>query len=304
MTSRIITTILVLLVLTLPSAFAGNNKGGINKENLEIQTEYGPVILQNVSVVQSASSVLVSGIATNQTNRAWRYFTLSLRFRDKSGRELKSDSSFDDSFLSEVHIRDFGKGETKPLAGPFEESPARVDVRLVGKLADFELLWVRERSYYDSRPTFDLIHPSQSNALLHDDEAITIKFVVAATELQFALANKTQEPLSINWDEVSFIDLNSTAHRVLHQGVRLVDRDKPQAPTVVPPYTKINDSIAPVDGIEFNTTISDWDHQPLLPPSQEIVNYKGKTFGVFMPLVINGQKKSYTFTIRIDDVEI
>ena len=91
---------------------------------------------------------------------------------------------------------------------------------------------------------------------------------------------------------------------MLHQGVKLADRDKPQSPTVIPPGAKINDLVAPSDGVRFSTVVNDWEHDPLLPPSQMIVNYKGKTFGVFMPILTNSKKKNYTFTIRIDDVQM
>src|SRR5258708_4912785 len=42
----------------------------------------------------------------------------------------------------------------------------------------------------------------------------------------------------------------------------------------------------------------------LLPPSQKALQVKGKSFSIFMPLVIGGDEKNYLFTVLIKDVEI
>lgn len=285
--------------LALLPTIAHANAKPLTKDRVEIQTEYGPVLLQKV-VVEQGQTVLVAGTVTNQSSRAWRYIAFKLTFRDKNGKELATDAVLS----SEVEVHNLGKGETKALTGLTGTSPAELLLMLHGKIADFDVQWSKEHSYYDSHTVFSLTQPSPSHALSYEDASIAINFTIANEEVDFTLSNKTQEPQSINWDEVSFIDLNGTAHRVLHQGVKFVDRDKPQSPTVIPPGAKINDLVALSDGVRFNSSINDWERDPLLPPSQTIANYKGKTFGVFMPISVDGKKKNYTFTIRIEDVQM
>lgn len=293
-------SVALIFLFFLPLANVAHAKPNpLTKDRVELQTEYGPVLLQNVEVEQGMN-IRVSGTVTNQSSRAWRYIAFTLTFRDKKGKELTADIPLS----SEVDVRDLGKGETKPLTGITGSSPADLMLMLHGKIADFDIQWSKEHSYYASHTVFSLTEPSASKSLSYEDASIAISFAVANEELDFTLRNKTQEPQSINWDEVSFIDLSGTAHRVLHQGVKLVDRDKPQSPSVIPPGAKINDLVEPSDAVRFSSTINEWEHDPLLPPSQTIVNFKGKTFGVFMPIVIDGKKKNYTFTIRIDDVEM
>lgn len=289
----------LLTFLALLCTMAHAKAKPLTKDRVELQTEYGPVLLQNI-VVEQGDNVLVTGTVTNQSSRAWRYIAFTLTFRDKNGKELATDAALS----NEPEVRDLGKGETKPLSGLTDDSPAELSLMLHGKIADFDVQWSKEHSYYDSHTVFSLTQPSPNKSLSYEDASIAIIFTVAKEELDFTLSNKTQEPQSINWDEVSFIDLSGTAHRVLHQGVKLVDRDKPQSPSVIPPGAKINDLIAPSDAVRFSSLINDWEHDPLLPPSQAIVNYKGKTFGVFMPILVDGKKKNYTFTIRIDDVQM
>lgn len=289
----------ILIFLSLIPTIAHAKAKPLTKDRIEVQTEYGPVLLQNL-VVEQGERVLVTGTVTNQSSRAWRYIAFTLTCRDKNGRELATDATLS----SELEVRDLGKGETKPITGLTGDSPAELLLTARGKIADFDVQWSKEHSYYDSHTVFSLIKPSASNVLSYEDAFITINFTVANEELDFTLSNKTQEPQTINWDEVSFIDLSGTAHRVLHLGVKLIDRDKPQSPTVIPPGARINDLIAPSDAVRFSSLIRDWQRDPLLPPSQLIVNYKGKTFGVFMPILVNGKKTNYTFTIRIDDVQM
>jgi hypothetical protein len=294
--------IIVVLLSSLAFSKAKENKE-VSQDRIELQTEYGLVLLQNVSLQQARDEIVVTGTVTNHSSRAWRSIGFILNLRDKNGRELKSE--LDTPLDREVSVSDLGKGETKALGGLTGEVPAKLTLYgLHGKVDSFDLQWSKEYSYYDSHTVFALTQPAPNKKLFFEDDAIAIGFDVANEQLQFILGNKTQEPQTINWDEVSFIDLSGTAHRVLHAGVKLEDRDKPQSPTVIPPGAKINDLVAPSDFVRLNTTINEWVHDPLLPPSQRIVNYKGQTFGVFMPIVVNGKKKNYTFTIRIEDVEM
>jgi len=265
------------------------------------------VILQNIVVEQREEQrILVTGTVTNHSSRAWRSIGFFLTFRDKKNQELKYDLWRDpkNRLSRKISVDNLAKGETKAIAGFFGKGPAELSLfDFRGRVDSFDVQWAKEYSYYDSRTIFELTQPAPSKTLSFEDTAIAINFSVAKEQLQFTLGNKTQEPQSINWDEVSFIDRSGTAHRVLHDGVKLIDKDKPQPPTVIPPGAKINDLIVPSDFVKWNT-YNRWEHAPLLPPSQQIVNYKGQTFGVFMPITVNGKKKNYTFTIRIEDVEM
>lgn len=290
----------ISITLATLSSVAYAKPKPVVKDRIELQTDYGPVVLQNVVLQQGYDGTFLTGTATNNSSRAWRSISFALRFRDKKGKDITIDPL---AFNEGLSVSNLGKGETKPLTNFLEHSPITIS-GLRGRVEDFDVQWVKERSYYDSRPIFALAQPAPSSTLTYEDNTISIAFTVANEQLEFTLSNKTQEPQTINWDEVSYMDLDGRAHRVLHKGVKLVDRDKPQSPTVIPPGTRIDDVIEPSDSVQWNSVVNDWTHDPLLPPSQLIVNFKGKTFGTFLPIVIDGKKKNYTFTIRIDDVQM
>ena len=157
--------------------------------------------------------------------------------------------------------------------------------------------------------------PIQSETLEFTDSLISIKFEIRKKEIGFNIKNKSNRAIKINWDEIVYISPSGAAHRVIHSGIRYIDRNKPQAPSVIPPNANFSDIIVPSDNIYYlevpRTGIVDldlkfsklegWRVADLIYPGQDL---KGKTFKVYMPLEIDGEKKNYTFTFKIKDVTI
>ena len=221
----------------------------IMKDRIEIQTEYGPVILHDLNLQQTSfDEFVLMGTATNSSTRAWRIIQFDLVARDKSGKEIPDDLG---GLHRQLSINDLAKGQTKPLADFTGDTPLKLSG--IRKVEDFDVQLDANRSYYDSHPIFVLTQPAASKTLAYEDDAISIVFAVTNEHLEFTLANKTKEPQSINWDEVSYVDLSGTAHRVLHKGVKLADRDKPQSPTVIPPGAKIENLIEPSDSVQWSS---------------------------------------------------
>jgi hypothetical protein len=140
--------------------------------------------------------------------------------------------------------------------------------------------------------------PVESRELATQDESISISFRMARDAIGFELQNRTESPIKIDWDQVSFVETTGTAVRVLHSGVRLIAKDSPQASTVVPPGAKITDQITPISRIEYE---GGWSVLPLLPEKiPEMRAACGKTFRVFMPLDIGSKIKNNSFEFSVD----
>ena len=84
------------------------------------------------------------------------------------------------------------------------------------------------------------------------------------TGVGIELTNKANEPIKIVWDDISLI-IDGQAHRVIHAGVRLVEKETPQATTIVPPGASITDVITPVDNIHLLTDT--WAYDALIERS-------------------------------------
>jgi hypothetical protein len=117
----------------------------------------------------------------------------------------------------------------------------------------------------------------------------------------FTLLNKTDNPIKVDWNQVSFVDDSGSAHKVIHQGIRLIQRDEPMVATTVPPGAKVSDYMYPSDLVL--RLGGDWVTPPLLPKGERAAAMRGKKLSVFLPLEINGAAKNYSFESVIKDVQ-
>ncbi len=68
-------------------------------------------------------------------------------------------------------------------------------------------------------------------------------------EMQVTIYNKSNAPIIIDWDGFSYVDQDKFAHRLIHGGVRIIEKEKPQAPQTLPGASRLADVLVPVDFI-------------------------------------------------------
>ena len=150
-----------------------------------------------------------------------------------------------------------------------------------------------------------------------NDGKIDVTFDVDSKEVNFNLRNLTKEPMKINWDEGSII-IFGRSQRIIHKGVKLIDRSSPQAPTVIPSNSSIDDLAAPADNIyyregyysQYTSSPGGWESHDLFTSNdlkkedtkKFILSLKGSKFQFFLPIEQNGQKLNYTFEFEIKDI--
>ncbi|MCP4213460.1 MAG: hypothetical protein GY765_02335 [bacterium] len=107
-------------------------------------------------------------------------------------------------------------------------------------------------------------HKPQEGKLSFEDELISVSWVPLEVEFQFVIKNKSEfDKLTISWDDSSFVDQNSKAGRIMHSGVRIIDRTKSIPPTILPPETKFDGFLVPVDKVFYDKYFSKWDRKPM-----------------------------------------
>ena len=161
---------------------------------------------------------------------------------------------------------------------------------------------------------FKLTKPVESGDRRFEDDSIAITFQVDPAQLAFTLFNKTDGPIKILWNDVSYVDVDGSAHKVLHAGVKYIDANSQLPPVVVPPTAKAEDIILPSDYVSYDkgyygryiSMPGGWKLTPLFPKAdkKEALAYDNRTFAVFMPLEINGTVKNYNFVFSMSIVEI
>ena len=88
---------------------------------------------------------------------------------------------------------------------------------------------------------------------LFEDDMIKVTWVVTSSSLNFELYNKTSHSIKIIWDEAAYVDVTGQSQRIMHSGVKFIDRNNPQPPSVIIRKGTLTDIIIPTDNVYFNS---------------------------------------------------
>ncbi|MEY2833582.1 MAG: hypothetical protein RLZZ574_2841 [Cyanobacteriota bacterium] len=235
-------------------------------------------------------------LTSEQKVRINSYFKVVIY--DKKGNEIAESDS--------VNIYGLNKGESEPI----KDFPrdyydyAQLDFSYSANLKKAEFYKIKfVEGNFSASYNVSLKQSSQKNSPIFEDDNINITWIFDKKQLGFVLKNKTNSPIKIDWNQVSYIDVNSSAQKVIHSGVKYVNRNEYMSSTLVPPTAKIEDIIYPSDNISYiSGKYGGWSEKPMFPEGEEAKMYEGQTFSVFMPMEINGEVKNYTFTFDINEV--
>jgi len=272
----------------------GQAKESVSIDREEVGTPYGVFVLHDAHAEKTAGKLVVWGEITNTTDRAWTYAVFRVQFFDSSGTGLIHRLGYDPQDVI-VTLTNVQKGQT-------ESVHVEVGGNLTGKLAQFHFIWDKNESAYASHYVFALLKPKANNTLYYEDESLSFAFSLSSSQITVSVLNKTDAPAVISWDEVSYIDPTSTSHRVIHGNTRLIERDKPQVPQVIPPTAKITEALYPADYVLYSSVINEWTIQPLFDSGKgdDPMRHRGAGVGLYIPVEVRGSKKPYFFRFGID----
>jgi hypothetical protein len=143
-----------------------------------------------------------------------------------------------------------------------------------------------------------------------EDDYIRITWFVTRTQFDFYLYNKSQHSIKIPWDDMVYVDVAGHTGRVMHSGVKYIDRNSSQPASVVPKGASLSDIIMPTDNVYYvSGQYGGWSEHPLLPKfttTEEIrsSHIVGKTMKILFPVIIENVTNEYTFEFRVDDAVI
>jgi hypothetical protein len=157
---------------------------------------------------------------------------------------------------------------------------------------------------------------------MFEDEMIKILWMSSSAELRFRLENKTNHSMKIIWNDAVYVCEKGKSHRVMHAGVKYINRNNPQRSSIVAGKAGITDFIYPADyanyiydrWVENPLQAGGWIVKPLLPNSQEggdpqkllnsATNYIDKTMQVLLPIQLEDVTYNYVFTFKVKDVNL
>jgi hypothetical protein len=277
---------LLIFAFSFPSGIIAQDEREIRLDPITVTIEEGDFVFSDL-VLKTSVPAMLSGKITNKTSKDWGDLSFEITGLDSAGNPIDNKSR------NLIFSHPLKKGESEILTEEmligFSGKPvARVAIRAHG--GEYRVTYI-----------FSMIKPAVSPNLSYKDAFIEITFAASSQQLSFVLQNKTAGPITIDWNQLSYIDSNSGSHKVIHQGVKYMSKEDVQAPSVIPPTARLTDVIGPSDYISYKN--GDWTERPLFPQGKAAAEYRGSTFSTFMPLLINGRVRNYLFTFKITDVK-
>ena len=145
-----------------------------------------------------------------------------------------------------------------------------------------------------------------------EDDYISISWYVDETSFHFSLTNKSGKTLKINWDDVSYVDMEGQAGRVMHSGVKYTERNNSQPSTTIPKGATLSDRLIPTQNVYSEPDIFfggiNWFEKHLFPKGEElsedaikahVAKYAGKTMAILMSILIENTQNDYLFTFQV-----
>jgi hypothetical protein len=159
------------------------------------------------------------------------------------------------------------------------------------------------RGSYRLKYTLSMVKPVVGRDLSFADRIIGALFMFENNIIRVSLKNNTDDAVTVDWNTVSYVDENGTAHRVFHKDrwPSPMDPDGRSSPppAVIPPGATLKTFMAPASHVSFRGEVI---VRNLLPDGPVGESLNGKELGVFLPLSVKGSQKAYNFRFRIDSV--
>lgn len=144
----------------------------------------------------------------------------------------------------------------------------------------------------------------------YEDSLINIIWIPYTDRFNFALQNKSNYTMKIIWDNAAFVDMDGKTERVSHLGVKYVDMNQSQPPTIIARNSRVEDSIIPVENVYYY--INSWQHNNIYPMKTSLPEVKrkietempGKILKVLLPIEIENTINDYMFIFKVDSVSM
>jgi hypothetical protein len=117
------------------------------------------------------------------------------------------------------------------------------------------------------------------------------------------------EVIEMQWDQSSYIDEEGNASRLIKSNVRLSEKDRPQPSTVIPPGTRLQETVFPIgrikqssDGSLYQAGLFPEIIQNGSSAKPHLESLVGKEVKLFLRLLVNDQKQNVTIVFKVDEV--
>jgi hypothetical protein len=166
-------------------------------------------------------------------------------------------------------------------------------------------------SGWNATCTTPLDYQFSSRAVTTRFSAGIITGVIGRKGIGITVENNSDQPIEIVWDDSSFVDMNRSAKRIFHAGVKYTDREQALPNTTIPPLAKIEDTAIPTEKVSFiGGRYGEWTENPLFPSEvppelaeRTMSSMKGAKVALFLQLLVGEKKTPVTLLFEIAAVK-
>lgn len=137
--------------------------------------------------------------------------------------------------------------------------------------------------------------------------------------IALGIQNNSGSTIKILWDDCSIVRVG-LASSVVKSGTKFIDKGQPQKPTTVPDRTEVLENLTPSNSIHYLSYAESvylkkkegWNVDPLFPDGDPTIeadrllaeSWEGKDLVLLLAIEINGEKKEFTHTWRVQEVYV
>lgn len=141
---------------------------------------------------------------------------------------------------------------------------------------------------------------------MHTMEDSTVRIETGFPEsneaIPIRIRNKTSSTLRLLWDEVVFIDTDGEESRVMHLGIRSMERDRSMPASIIAAGSTLTDQITPINRVRY----AERRHGGLRTETSALLSRtnlrEGASIGLLLPFEVDGQRMEYTVHLTVTPV--
>ena len=145
---------------------------------------------------------------------------------------------------------------------------------------------------------------TEKDLMKYEDEFVDFEWEITDIP-RFHLTNKTQNTIKLVWNDAVYQDDKGNTQKVMHEGVRFIDKSKDIPESSILSLGNINEIVLPVDHIIY---FNGWTIYPLFSDKVKHKYIKNatdrinKNIKIMLPFVIGSDLYEYTFIFKITNV--
>ena len=135
------------------------------------------------------------------------------------------------------------------------------------------------------------------NKYSYCDNFIDIVIFGDNSEFKFHIKNNTQHTLKVLWEDASFVDIDGSTSKIMHNGVKYSERENAQPPSTIIKGASLDEVAIPTRNVYYSDNLKKWSVNSMYPDKP---SNKTKQVMLMLPIQIKGVTNEYLFIFDIN----